>query len=105
MIPFITKKEMFDYIMKQPDDRPIDMLQCNVLPNSTECGCLMVEYTKDVFGITDASISTGHTGIYAGDNMDDVAELAFDMYDFVKNGFENESKTFGELKKCLKKQQ
>jgi hypothetical protein len=101
-IPLITKQQMIDFIMAQPDDRPINMLNPDYYPSSNKCGCLMVEYAKDNFKISDECINVGFSAIYKGNDMEDVAELTFDMDDLVIGGFENESKTFGELKKHLK---
>jgi hypothetical protein len=100
----ITKQQMIDFIMAQPDDRPINMRQNEFDVNKDDCGCLMVEFAKDYHNITEGRIYAGLElmGIKDNDRHINLSQLGFSIRDLVKNSFLNDSKNFGELKKSLK---
>jgi len=100
----ITKQKMVDFIMAQPDSRPVNMLTNLFTHGEDECGCLMVEYVKDLFEIEKGQIAAGITNISIKNDdtkIKCVAELDFSMRNLLQSSFVNPSKTFGELKKCL----
>lgn len=41
-------KDFVEWVMKQPEDRPVDMSEIH---NHSECGCLMVQYGKEVLNL------------------------------------------------------
>jgi len=100
----ITEQKMRDFIMAQPDDRPVKMSTNVFHHNKDKCGCLMVEYVKDLFEVEKGKIFAGFSTISVGDDETKckcVAELDFGMHTLIDCSFKNPSKTFGELKKCL----
>lgn len=92
----ISLEEMRDYILAQPDDRPVDMLMNN--NRKDQCGCVMIEYARD-HDIPCSSVGT-RTFFRIGAESD--AELDFQMRDLIEGAFNARPKNFGELKQLLK---
>ena len=94
----VTEKEMIDFIMAQPRDRPLNMYD-----NYTDdkCGCVMVHYGQAKGFEFDGCGYNEWEKEYEDDNPIVVAKLANDRlyYDFVKNS----TKTYGEAQDKLKK--
>jgi hypothetical protein len=96
---------MIDFIMAQPDDRPINMSKNLYKHGEDECGCLMVEYVKDLFEVERGQVAAGLTNISI-DNGETkkikcVAEIDFSMKNLLQYSFSNTSNTFGELKRSI----
>ena len=96
MVKIVTAQEIRDYVLAQPDDRPID----NYNPNSEDgCGCVMVNYGRDILKLKKFGCGfqswTGEKRITLEIGIDEIFEA------MGWNGF-CEAKTFGELKKYCK---
>ena len=48
--------EFIDWTLKQPNDRPLSM---NEILSSDKCGCLMVQFAKEVLQIEEPFQATG----------------------------------------------
>jgi hypothetical protein len=94
----ITKQELIDYINSQPDDKRVDMRQCSVLGN---CGCVMVQYSKEILNITDP-FWCGYHVIYVN-NFPEYALGADDNIDDIIDGDHwDEIETYADVRKFLK---
>lgn len=91
----VTEKQMRDFILAQPDDRPINMQENK---SNAPCGCIMIQYGREHgFGNgCDVGMLCWIPPIGTVR-----ASMTFSMRDLIDNDFSNQSKTFGELKKCL----
>jgi hypothetical protein len=92
MTQIVTVQEIKDYVLSQPDDRPLD----NLGSFSTDgCGCVMVQYGRDVLGLTDFHCSfnkwAGFAEIENGTNIYNAFGLKHSHFLGIK--------TFGQLKK------
>ena len=99
----VTKKEFVNWIKEQPDDRLVDMMEtCSDQP----CGCVMVQYGKDVFKLDIDYIWCGgrkwwsERSTLLGEFDDSVTNI-WDLFEGAYSGVKNVS-TFGELKPLIK---
>ena len=94
---YITMKEMREYILSQPDEKPVNMKVNHSPVGSEQCGCLMVQYAHEVLKLDD--VNCGMNSIH--NRRGKQAHVDFNMGRLIDMGFTNHSKTFGELKKYL----
>ena len=94
---YITMKEMREYILSQPDEKPINMKVNHTPVGDEQCGCLMVQYAHEVLKMNDVNCGWCSINNHSGKQ----AHTDFTMGRLIDGGFANHSKTFGELKKCL----
>lgn len=98
MIKPITIDDMREYILNKSDDTLVDMTE-NLW--SDPCGCLMVQYGREILGIEKPS--AGYCNIYDTDNNDaEIAQLTFNMDDLINESFFCRVSNYGELKKRLR---
>jgi len=95
----ITKQEMLDFILSQPDEKKVDMLNPRV-GNKKVCGCVMVQYAYEKLNHK-GYVECGTT-VILDKTSTTIGQLDFELREIIENGYLNNSKTFGELKKCLK---
>ena len=95
----ITKQDMIDFILSQPDGRKVDMAKSRA-ENKRLCGCVMVQYADETLNHK-GRVECGTT-VILDKKAETIGELDFQLREIIENGYFNESKTFGELKKCLK---
>lgn len=98
----ITKKDLIEFIMAQPDERPIKM---NESTDLHECGCVMVHYGVDVlkrkgFSCGSVNFFLGEDGELASLSRAPTCGLECRLDVMIPIKF-NESLTYGELKKRL----
>lgn len=103
----ITKKELAEFIMEQPDHRLINFLEAswhNMFdPKDFFCGCLLIQFAQEKLNIK-ISISCGFKNINSFDENECLAKLdpedeffAYDSFN-PRNKQDREIKTFAELK-------
>lgn len=100
MVKIVTAQEIRDYVLSQPDDKPLD--NTNNYSNSY-CGCIMIQYGKEKLGLIDFSCGFSVWEILEDDEYNPLFELEDELIisDVFKlspwKDFTN-IKTFGELK-------
>lgn len=92
----ISRKEFVDWIMEQPDDRPVDM--GSSFSSDTSCGCLMVQYGREVLRMNNY-FSCGFSRFIARADDEDAVFDGFSISDIVPL---LDGESFGEIKKGLK---
>jgi hypothetical protein len=95
----ITKQDMIGFILSQPDEKKVDMLEPRAKRKGTY-GCIMVQYAYEKLNHK-GCVECGTT-VILDKNCGKIGQLDFELREIIENGYLNHSKTFGELKKCLK---
>jgi len=92
----VKKQELIDWIMKQPKSKSVDMLQTNgrKLGKNT-CGCVMVQYAREVLELDNRLISCGMKSFGGG------ATLDCNIVKIVPISLWEEATTFGEIQEIL----
>jgi hypothetical protein len=104
MVQIVTAQQIKDYVLGQPDDKPVN--NENNYSNSN-CGCVMIQYGKEKLGLNDFSCGFSVWEILDDDEYNPIFELEDGLIisDIFKisswTNFTN-IKTFGELKKHCK---
>jgi hypothetical protein len=96
MIKTVTKQQMAEFIMEQPDDREVEFRESIAV---SDCGCIMIQYAEHNVPWTK------YCGLYKfkGENGETLAYLGTEYFTFwpgasMSNFPEKSRFTYGELK-------
>lgn len=93
----VSNKDFFNWIFAQNDDKPVVMIENDF---DTECGCLMVQYGKEVLKIKFSGCGYRE---WCDDDLEYIDSTVARFRDFCIDKIPFDLKTFGEIKAWLVK--
>ena len=93
-----TKEKFIDFVLAQPDDRPISMAD---IASNEDCGCVMVHFGKEVLGLKDFACHFDYW-YYHSDlpNLKKIVEIK-GLSDFIRALITYMVRNYGEAKKYI----